>query len=37
MNKELPLKRKYSVLNDEIEENILCFRYNDVVDEFVKE
>ena len=31
---KLGLKRKHSVLQDEIEENILCFKYNDVVDKF---
>ena len=29
----LGLKRKYSAVQDEIEENILYFKYNDVVDE----
>ena len=29
---KLGLKRKHSELQDEIEENIPCFRYNNVVD-----
>ena len=34
---KLGLKRKSSVVRDEIEENIPCLRYNNVIDKFCEE